>query len=161
MRSPAIMTERLGAQAAQAAMTETLREREAGLRHAQRMAKLAHVITRPDGSFECWSDTLPQLIGVDNKEMPKSTREWLTFLHPEDRPKFRANGLSAQATGVRSDIDYRMRRADGAWIQMRQAIEPIQGFVNAQGRMRWFSTLQDVTEQTRAENNIRRLNRVY
>src|SRR4051812_29743599 len=39
-------------------------EIEAGLRHAQVMAKLGHVITGPGGAFETWSETLPQLIGV-------------------------------------------------------------------------------------------------
>ena len=44
------------------------RESEAGLRRAQSMAGLAHVITRPDGSFEAWSETLPKLAGpVGNK----------------------------------------------------------------------------------------------
>src|SRR5438552_3290267 len=57
-----------------------LREREAGLHRAQLMARLAHVITRPDGSFESWSETLPQLIGVDPAHMPRSTREWLDIL---------------------------------------------------------------------------------
>jgi hypothetical protein len=54
---------------------DVLRERDAGLRHAQTMAKLAHVVTRPDGPFENWSETLPQLIGVAPADMPKSTRE--------------------------------------------------------------------------------------
>ncbi|HEY2819199.1 MAG TPA: EAL domain-containing protein, partial [Casimicrobiaceae bacterium] len=149
------------AQAAQATMAEALREREAGLRHAQGMAKLAHVVTRPDGSFESWSETLAQLLGVENEQVPKSTRDWLQIVHPTDRPKFRAIALATRASGARSDIEYRLRRADGAWIQIRQAIEPIPGFVDANGHMRWFGILQDVTEQMRAETNIRRLNRVY
>src|SRR5205814_9989811 len=37
---PIDVTERLRAQSAQATLAEALREREAGLRHAQRMAKL-------------------------------------------------------------------------------------------------------------------------
>ena len=41
-----------------------LAQSDAGLHRAQLMAKLAHVITVPDGSFEQWSETLPQLIGV-------------------------------------------------------------------------------------------------
>jgi hypothetical protein len=41
-----------------------LKEQQAGLRRAQVMANLGHVITKPDGSFESWSETLPQLIGV-------------------------------------------------------------------------------------------------
>src|SRR6266850_3495650 len=42
-----------------------LAQSEAGLRRAELMAKLAHVITGPDGSFEQWSETLPQLIAVE------------------------------------------------------------------------------------------------
>ena len=41
-----------------------LRESEAGLRRAQAMAQLGHVITRPDGSFESWSETLPALARI-------------------------------------------------------------------------------------------------
>jgi PAS domain S-box-containing protein len=125
------------------------------------MAKLAHVITRPDGSFESWSETLPELVGVNAAQMPQRTREWLHILHPADRVTFRAKALEAGQTGARTDVEYRLRRADGTWIQVRQAIEPIQGSVDGKGRMRWFSTLQDVTEQKRAETNIRHLNRVH
>src|SRR5437660_4936775 len=158
---PIDISNRLRVESEQAKLTVTLQEREAGLRHAQRMAKLAHVITRPDGSFESWSETLPELVGVDASRMPQSTREWLDILHPGDRATFRAKALEARATGTRTDVEYRLRHADGNWIQIRQAVEPIQEFVDADGRMRWFSTLQDVTEQKRAETNIRHLNRVH
>jgi len=138
-----------------------LQEREEGLRHAQRIAKLGHVITRPDGSFESWSETLPHLVGVDAAQMPQSTRAWLDIVHPDDRAMFRDKALEAGIKGTRTDVEYRLQRADSAWIHLRQAIEPIEGQANPDGRVRWFSTLQDVTEQKRAEINIRRLNRVY
>src|SRR6266849_6392267 len=64
---------------------ERLTESEAGLHRAQVMAKIAHVVTGPDGSFERWSETLPQLIGAEPAEMPRSTREWLDLLHPDDQ----------------------------------------------------------------------------
>jgi len=138
-----------------------LEESEAGLRHAQTMAKLAHVVTRPDGSFEGWSDTLPQLVGVTPADMPKNTREWLDILHPDDRARFRNLSIAAGVSGTRFDVEYRLRRADGAWVDMRQAIEPIPGTAGADGRMRWFCTLQDVTDQKKVETKVRRLNRVY
>src|ERR1041385_2954581 len=49
---PIDVTERLAAEKARARLAGELREREAGLRRAQSLANLAHVITRPDGSFE-------------------------------------------------------------------------------------------------------------
>ena len=52
-------------------------------------------------------------------------------------------------------------RTDGEWISLRQAMEPIEGHVDSQGRRRWFNTIQDISEQKKAENRIQRLNRVY
>src|SRR6266852_5832075 len=140
---------------------ERLKESEAGLHRAQLMAKIAHVVTGPDGSFERWSDTLPQLIGVEPAQMPRSTREWLDILHPDDRERFRATAIEAGRKGTRKDVEYRLRRADGAWSRIRQVIEPLQSQADAEGGARWFSTLQDVTEQKQTENKIRRLNRVH
>src|SRR6185369_11404613 len=50
---------------------------EAGLRQAQLIARLAHVITGSDGSLESWSDNLPGLIGIAAGDVPRTTREWL------------------------------------------------------------------------------------
>jgi PAS domain S-box-containing protein len=138
-----------------------LREQEAGLRRAQAMANLAHVITGPDGSFESWSETLPQLIGVHAEDIVKSTRRWLDLVHPEDRSLFRDTALAAREAGRRADVEYRLRRNDGGFIHVRQVMEPIPGQADDQGRKRWFNTLQDVTAQKRAEERIKRLNRVY
>jgi len=56
-----------------------LAQSEAGLHRAQLMAKLAHVITGPAGSFEQWSETLPQLIGVVPAQLPRTTRAWFAL----------------------------------------------------------------------------------
>src|SRR5467141_122030 len=138
---------------------DRLREREAGLRRAQVMAKLGHVITGADGAFESWSETLPPLIGVEPSQMPKSTREWLEMLHPDDRERLRSASVEAAVKGSRADLEYRLRRPDGAWMHIRQVIEPLPG-ITAEPQ-RWFSTLQDVTEEKEAETRIIRLNRVH
>src|SRR5437867_8951100 len=118
---------------------ERLKESEAGLHRAQVMAKIAHVVTGADGSFERWSDTLPQRIGVETAHMPRSTREWLDLLHPGERARFRASAIEAARTGTRMDVEYRLRRADGAWTRVRQVIEPLQIQADAEGGTRWFS----------------------
>src|ERR1019366_4952811 len=51
--------------------------------------------------------------------------------------------------------EYRLRRADGAWIYVRTVIEPLQGQVEPEGRARWFNTIQDVTERKLAEEALR------
>jgi diguanylate cyclase (GGDEF)-like protein/PAS domain S-box-containing protein len=157
----AVRRERLRTEVELELAQERLREREAALARAQLMAKLSHVITRPDGSFDSWSQTLPNLLGVRSDQLVTSTRRWLELVHPDDRALFRETALAARAGGKRADVEYRLRRHDGAWIHVRQVMEPIPGQEDAQGRMRWFNTLQDVTDQKAAEARIRRLNRVY
>src|SRR5258706_708404 len=139
----------------------SLQESAAGLQRAQLMAKLGHVITGKGGAFVKWSETLPQLIGVSPAEMPQSTRAWLDIVHADDREKFRRTSIGAAVTGTRADIDYRLCRADGELIHVRQVIEPLEGQSGQQDGSMWFCTIQDVTEQTLAEERIKRLNRVH
>ena len=133
---------------------------EAGLRRAQSMARLAHLVTGAGGGFESWSDTLPELIGEDPAQTGRSVRSWMARMEAADREAFRRTVLEAARTGRRADIDFRLERA-GQWVHLRQAIEPLGGTRDEEGAARWFSTLQDVTEQKHAEERIRRLNRVY
>jgi diguanylate cyclase (GGDEF)-like protein/PAS domain S-box-containing protein len=142
-------------------LNATLREREAGLRRAQLMAKLAHVVTGLDGAFENWSETLPALAGVDTKPLPRTTRAWLQLVHPQDRNRFRNASIEAAKTRQRTEVEYRLLRAGGAPVFVRQTMEPLAVEPDEQGRMRWFNTLQDITESKLAEERISRLNRVY
>jgi len=130
---------------------------EAALRRAHEMAKLAHIVTGPGGAFESWSDTLPGLIGMAPEVLPRSTRAWLELIHPADQAGFRAKAIEAGASGARADVEYRLRRTDGEWIHIRQAIEPLeaQAQAGAGGALHWFCTLQDVSAQKHAEQRIR------
>jgi diguanylate cyclase (GGDEF)-like protein/PAS domain S-box-containing protein len=149
------------ASAAAAVSLSALKEQAAGLRWAQSLAGLAHVVTRPDGSFESWSETLPDLIGVRADHVVDSTRKWLDLIHPADRGLFRDTALAAREHGTRAHVEYRLWHRGGKWVHVRQVMEPIPGKRDAQGRARWFNTLQDITVQKLAEERISRLNRVY
>ncbi len=142
-------------------VAERLRESEAGLRRAQLTNRSAHVVTRPDGSFESWSDTLPVLIGVAPGAMPPDTRRWLAVLHPDDRAAFRNACIDAARSGARTDISYRLRRGDGALVQFRQTMEPLPDLLVPEGQARWFNTIQDITEQTQQQERLARLSRIY
>ena len=154
---PIDITERLHAEEALRNLAQVLQERDEGLRHAQRMAKLAHVVTRADGSFESWSESMTTLVGVDEDQVPETTRDWLASIHPDDRELFRTTAIRAATTGKRTDVEYRFRHSSGSWIYLRQAIEPM----GERRSGRWFSTLQDVTDQKLAHLSIQRLNRIY
>jgi diguanylate cyclase (GGDEF)-like protein len=152
-----VMRERLRAQTELEIAQERLTEREAGLRRAQQMARLSHVITGLDGAFESWSDTLPRLAGAP---LPRSMREWLNLVHPDDRALFGERALQAASTSNRSEVQYRLRSPSGAWIHLRHTMEAL-AEATPDASPRWFNTIQDVTEQKLAEESIRRLNRVY
>jgi PAS domain S-box-containing protein len=147
---PIDVTQRVRAEAA-------LREREAALRLAQGLARLGHAISGPDGRFESWSESLPGLIGFSADDVPTTTRDWIALIHPEDRALFRELSIEAARTGVRMDVEYRLRRPDGGLVHLRQVIEPL---VGADGTMqgRWFSTVQDVTAQKEAEARVLQAN---
>lgn len=136
-------------------LESALRQSEAGLRHAQEVARLAHVITRSDGSFESWSPSLPGLIGADEATLPRTTRAWLGLIHPEDREAFRARAIAAGARQERTQVEYRLFRG-GQVRHILQVMEPDRE--GPDGRMCWFSTLQDITSRKEAEEQVRRLN---
>jgi diguanylate cyclase (GGDEF)-like protein/PAS domain S-box-containing protein len=157
-RLPQVLERELREAADRALHRETqsrLRESEAGLNRAQAMAKLAHVITGPEGEFLRWSDTLPPLTGMDPATMPASTREWLAYVHPEDRAGLRATAIDAARTHARRELEYRLRRG-GDWIHIRQVLEPLAEQPADDGGLRWFNTLQDVSEQKHAERDLQR-----
>ena len=147
---PNDVTERLQAEA-------RLRERKAALRRAQAMAQLTHNITGPGGVFESWSETLPALIGMTEQAMPKTARDWLPLVHPDDRERFRAELIAAGLRGTHCELEYRLVRADGETIHVREVIEPIVE-LGQPSRGRWFCTLQNITDQKRTEELIRRSN---
>src|SRR3989442_8562358 len=109
------------------------------------MAKLAHVITGPDGSFESWSDTLPALIGTQLLSMPRSTRKWLDIVHPEDREALRAKSIEAAATGGRVGIEYRLRRGGGPRKPVAQGNQARGGQPRPRGAGRGVCQAPDTT----------------
>ena len=138
-----------------------LRTSEAGLRRAQELARLTHVITGPDGVFESWPATMPQMIGVDPEHMIRSTREWLGIVHSDDRDLFRWTAIEAGVADERREWEYRLRRADGAWLHIHQVMEPSHDMQDNNGTVHWFNTIQDITEQKRAQDALRESDRRF
>ncbi|MEW6688852.1 MAG: PAS domain S-box protein [Pseudomonadota bacterium] len=134
------------ARAAKQEAERALRESELGLRRAQAIAGLAHIVTAPDGSVESWSENLPALLGLLPSGMPASAREWLDLAHPEDRARLRELSIEAGRQWARRAFEYRLRHKDGSWVHVLHVGEPI-GKPGADGRSRWFGTIQDVTAQ--------------
>lgn len=140
---------------------DALRASKASLRRAQALAKIAHVISGADGAFESWLDTLPVMLGLGADAMPKSAREWLALVHPQDRAMFRQHALQAAHQGARLDFTYRLLRADGELLHLRQVMEPLEDEAGRGEQGRWFNTIQDVTREKRAEEELHESDRRF
>jgi PAS domain S-box-containing protein/diguanylate cyclase (GGDEF)-like protein len=132
-----------------------LAEREAALRRAQELARLAHVITGPGGAIESWSETLPRLLGLRAEQIGASVRELLPLVHPQDRERVRAAMIEAGRRGVRMEQEYRARHGDGGWIHLRHVMEPLEPEARPRKGTRWFNTVQDVTAQKLLAEELR------
>jgi len=132
-----------------------LREREERLLRAQEIARLGHVVVGTEGQIESWSETLPRLLQREPEAMPGTLREWLSLVHPDDRGLLREAMRKAASGGPRVAFVYRVVRGDGEWIVLRQEVEAIAQPGSGSRTVRWFGTLQDVTERKRAETELR------
>jgi two-component system, sensor histidine kinase and response regulator len=135
------------------AFERQLREREAALQRSQIVARLGHAVMGPQGAIESVSETLPALLGRSAAEMPRDIREFLEWVHPDDRTTLREKVLHlGDAETERGEFDYRLQRGDGSWMHVRHDTMPIE----AEGRTgrRWFATLQDVSAQKRDQAEL-------
>jgi len=138
---------------------EVLREREAQLAEAQR---LAHV-----GSWEWevaadrirWSDELYRMFGLRPEELPASFEAYLRRIHRDDRARVRRIIGDALATGTSFTFHHRVVLPDGATRILHS-----RGHVERDGGgevSRMFGTAQDVTEARRAEKALRRSEELF
>src|SRR3989344_5064461 len=120
---------------------DALRASKASLRRAQALAKITHVISGADGAFESWLDTLPDMLGLGADAMPKSAREWLALVHPQDRDMFRQHALQAAQQGARLDFtrekraEEELHESDRRFNDMLDKVEMISLMLDCEGRI--------------------------
>jgi diguanylate cyclase (GGDEF)-like protein/PAS domain S-box-containing protein len=78
---------------------------------------------------------------------------WAEAVHPEDRERVEALWAGALATGERFDGSYRVAATDGDWRHVRVRGVPV---VEGGEVVQWVGVIDDVTEQVRADEALRR-----
>jgi PAS domain S-box-containing protein len=109
----------------------------------------------PDGRCDYLSSQWVAYTGIPEAE--QLDLRWLDRIHPDDRERTLEHWLGAVSGRHDYSIDFRIRRADGAyrWFQARAV--PLR---NAQGTtLRWFGTCTDIDDLKRAEEALRKANR--
>jgi PAS domain S-box-containing protein len=79
--------------------------------------------------------------------------EWTNLLHPEDSEATVRAWMHAVATGQQHEVQYRLRRWDGAYRWFRVLGQPLR---DGEGRVtRWYGLLIDIDDRKRMEDDLR------
>ncbi|MEQ9409504.1 MAG: PAS domain S-box protein [Fuerstiella sp.] len=109
---------------------------------------------QPDGVCDYLSPRWVEYTGVPLAEHLASG--WTQAIHPGDRERAVSSWMDAVFNDQPYDIEYRIRRADGAYRWFRALGQPLRG---DDGRIvKWFGTCTDIEDRKRHSEEIDRLN---
>lgn len=134
---------------------DALREREAALREAQRLAGIGNWRWDVHRDTSTWSDELYRIFGHDPALPPADFTSVAHYFAPESWQRLSAAVHAATAEGVPYKLDVELVRSDGSrrWALARG--EPVR---DASGRIVALrGTMQDITERHQSEVELRAL----
>jgi PAS domain S-box-containing protein len=113
-----------------------------------------HVWTaRPDGTMEWFNDRALAYGGVTAET---ANGDWVNIVHPDDQSRAASLWAAAIAAGHPYDVEFRLRRHDGAYRWHIGRAVPIRG--EAGRILRWIGTNTDIEEQKNASQALAELN---
>jgi len=132
---------------------------EALLRESEaRLAALAETVPEilftagPDGKADYSSARAYQFTGRGPGEMDSSG--WFDTIHPEDVEAVRHAWAASNSHRSHFSMEFRLRRADGAYRWMQSRAVPMLG---PKGELlKWFGTCTDVDDHKRLEESLRK-----
>ena len=132
---------------------ESLKDSERGLAEAQRIAHLGNWEWNIVTNELYWSDEIYRIFGCQPQEFGATYDAFLNYVHPEDR-EYVNNKVKEALNGNPYNIDHRIILTSG-----KERIVHEQGEVtfHKENPVKMVGTVQDVTEQRRAEEQTRRL----
>jgi len=129
-----------------------LRNSQARLEEAQRLARLGHWEANLLTGELWWSETIYTIFGEDPQAYTPSVHAFKQAVHPEDLDLMQASQTKAAQTG-HYDVEHRIILPNG---EVRWVHELANAEMNAQGRMeRLIGTVQDITDRKRVEAALR------
>jgi PAS domain S-box-containing protein len=136
---------------------EELRERE---RQFQTLANSIPQLcwtANPNGEIFWYNQRWYDYTGTTPEQMESGG--WQSVMSPEALPAVMAQIKSSIDSKSECELTYPLKGADGVFRSFLTRVVPI---FNADGEvLRWIGTNTDITDQMRAEERIRQLNRVY
>lgn len=131
---------------------DSLRQSEARLLEAQRIAQLGHWINDLVDAQLHWSAEVYQIFGVPPGQLKISFEDFLFYVHPADRERLRQLQAALLSEQDSLNVEHRIIRPDG---EVRVVLERAEVTRNSQGEaIRLVGTVQDVTEQKQKEREL-------
>ncbi|HMJ43812.1 MAG TPA: PAS domain-containing protein [Pseudolabrys sp.] len=132
---------------------DALRQSEAYLADAQRIAHVGYWERDLAANFLTWSEETSRIFGLLPEEGRVSFERLQELIHPEDRQRIVAAGAEALRSGGRYDAEYRVVRPNG---EVRIIHSRGNVTMDKSGRARrMFGIVQDLTERKLAEATLR------
>jgi len=134
-------------------LTGDLRDSELTMAEAQAAARIGSYELDPvDHTIACTAEVF-EIFGLDPATFDSSYETLLERVHPADRPALEASFAEFARTGKSAESDCRILMDDGTVKHLHATGHSVPG---SEGRpLRFFTTLQDVTEQTIAANELK------
>jgi PAS domain S-box-containing protein/putative nucleotidyltransferase with HDIG domain len=133
-----------------------LRESQAGLAHAQRIARLGNWDWNVVKNELRWSEEIYRIFGVEQREYCLTFEDFLDSVHPGDREMVLRAVREALYNRKPYSIDHRIVLPDGSGRIVHEEAETICNELGEAVRM--FGTVQDITLRKQAEEELKRGN---
>src|SRR5262249_12802380 len=131
---------------------QMLRQREAELTEAQRLARIGSWRWDPTTDRVTWSAELHRLAGYETCQPPLSPKDHEQFFTEESWNRLKQFAEQAIRTGSAHELDLEGIRLGGARIWLTIRGEPV---IDGQGRPVYFrGTAQEITDRKRSEEAL-------
>ncbi|MCX5875969.1 MAG: EAL domain-containing protein [Deltaproteobacteria bacterium] len=138
---------------------DRIRLSEANLAKAQQIAQLGYWDWHILGNTLFWSDEVYRIFGLVPTAISPTYDEFLSYLHPDDRPRIEEAVGQSLASKAPYSIEHRVIRQDGT---LRVVHEQGEVEFDASGQaVRMFGTTQDITLLKHSEQQLTLAARVF
>ncbi|MBL8659530.1 MAG: EAL domain-containing protein [Rhodospirillales bacterium] len=134
---------------------DELRDSEARLARAQRMARLGHWQWEPASGLIRCSEDLAEMIGLGHGEQIVTLDRFVSLIDKPDRERIASALASSAETGQGHRVEYAIARAGGAKLIISQEGDAVLDAAGAVEKV--VGIAQDITERRVAEDRIRNL----
>jgi PAS domain S-box-containing protein len=112
---------------------------------------------RFDGPCDYLSKQWVEYTGIPEAE--QLGYRWFEQLHPEDRDRIASEWMEKVKTGKSFDVEFRIRRNDDVYRWFKTTAVPMRD--DEGSILKWFGSSTDFDEIKKAEEQLRKLNRIY